>query len=152
MSQTPKQVITDAPWTVLTGQIIRLAFELHNEIGPGHREAAYHNGMLLKLQGASLDYESEPYTPITLADGSTIKGQMPDFVVEQQVIVELKAHTYTMSRDEMAQVIGYFATLPQCPVALYFNFGRPRVEMHRLLPPATVQAYRRGDRATDRNG
>ena len=144
MSQTPKQVITDAPWTVLTGQIIRLAFDLHNEIGPGHREAAYHNGMVLKLQSAGLDYESEPYTPITLADGSTIKGQMPDFVIEQQVIVELKAHTYTMSRDEMAQVIGYFAALPQCPVALYFNFGRPRVEMHRLLPPVTVQAYRRG--------
>jgi hypothetical protein len=29
------------------------------------------------------------------------------------VVVELKAHVYTMSRDEQAQVIGYFAALPE---------------------------------------
>ena len=127
MSQTPKQVITDAPWTPLTGRIIGLAYDLHNEIGPGHREAAYHNGMVIKLQQARLDFETEPYLPITLADGSVIRGQMPDLVVEQQVIVELKAHTYTMSADEVAQVIGYFAVLPHCPAALYLNFGRSRV-------------------------
>jgi hypothetical protein len=59
------------------------------------------------------------------------------------VIVELKAHVYTVSRDEQAQVICYFAALPECPVALYLNFGRHRLEYRRLFPPTTVQAYRR---------
>jgi GxxExxY protein len=99
VTEQPKQIITDAPWTALTGKIIGLAMALHNELGPGHREAAYHNGMVVKLQSAGLGFETEPYIPLTLADGSVIKGQMPDFVVEQQVIVELKAHTYTISRD-----------------------------------------------------
>jgi hypothetical protein len=42
-----------------------------------------------------------------------------------------------------AQIIGYFAALPECPVALYLNFGRLRLEFGRLFPPRTVEAYRR---------
>jgi hypothetical protein len=45
----PKTVVTDAPWSELTYQIIGLAMALHNEIGPGHRESVYHNGMVIKL-------------------------------------------------------------------------------------------------------
>jgi GxxExxY protein len=144
MGQQPKPVITDAPWIGLTYQIIGLAMALHNELGPGHRESAYHNGMVIKLQSAGRVLESEPYVPVTLADGTVVKGQCPDLVVERMVIVELKAHVYTFSRDEQAQVIGYFAALPECPVAFYLNFGRPRLEYRRLFPPTTVQAYRRG--------
>jgi hypothetical protein len=64
-------------------------------------------------------------------------------IVERSVIVELKAHVYTVSRDEQAQVIGYFAALEECAVALYLNFGRRRLEYRRLFPPVTVQVYRR---------
>ena len=60
MGQQPKPVITDAPWINLTYQIIGLAMELHNELGPGHRESAYHNGMVVKLSIASRIFESEP--------------------------------------------------------------------------------------------
>jgi GxxExxY protein len=143
MGQQPKPVITDAPWIGLTYEIIGLAMALHNELGPGHRETVYHNGMVIKLQSAGRSYESEPHVPVSLADGAVVKGQRPDLVVERLLIVELKAHIYTLSRDEQAQVIGYFAVLPECPVALYLNFGRPRLEYRRLFPPTTVQAYRR---------
>ena len=143
MGQQPKSVVTDAPWIGLTYEIIGLAMALHNELGPGHRESVYHNGMAIKLQSAGRSFESEPYVPVTLADGTVVKGQCPDLVVARLVIVELKAHVYTMTPDEQAQVIGYFAALPECPVALYLNFGRRRLEIHRLFPPTTVQAYRR---------
>ncbi len=99
--------------------------------------------MVIKLQGTGRSFESELYIPVTLADGTVVRGQIPDLFVERTVIVELKAHVYTMSRDEEAQVIGYFAALPESPVARYLNFGRRRLEVHRLFPPKTVQAYRR---------
>ena len=60
MSTQPKKVVTDAPWIDLTYRIIGLAMELHNELGPGHRESVYHNGMVIKLQGAGRPFESEP--------------------------------------------------------------------------------------------
>ena len=152
MGAQQRTVVTDALWSELTYQIIGLAMELHNELGPGHREGVYHNGMAIKLQSAARAFESEPYVPITLADGTVVKGQCPDLVVERLVVVELKAHVYTISRDEQAQVIGYFAALPECTVALYLNFGRHRLEVHRLFPPTTVQAYRREKWGTRGNG
>ena len=82
MGQQPKRVITDAPWIDLTYQIIGLAMALHNEIGPGHRESVYHNGMVIKLQNADRSFESEPYVPVTLADGTVVKGQCPDLFKE----------------------------------------------------------------------
>ena len=118
MGARPNTVVTGASWSELTYQIIGLAMALHNELGPGHRESVYHNGMVIKLQSAGRSFESEPYVPVTLADGTVVKGQCPDLFVEQLVVVELKAHVYTMSRDEQAQVIGYFAALPESPVAL----------------------------------
>ena len=143
MTAQQKKMVTDAPWIDLTYRMIGLAMELHNELGPGHRESVYHNGMAIKLQTADLLFESEPFIAVTLADGAEVKGQSPDLVVERLVIVELKAHVYTMSRDEQAQVIGYFAALEECPIALYLNFGRRRLEYKRLFPPVTIQAYRR---------
>lgn len=139
----PKDVIQGQPWLSLTYKINGLAMEVHNEIGPGHREATYHNAMEVKLKMANIAFEDEPHIPITLEDGQVVGGNRPDFVVEELVIVELKAYSHTISRDDQAQVIGYFAALPNCPVALFFNFGRTRLEYHRLLPPKSVQAYQR---------
>jgi len=64
MPAQPKNVVTGAPWSDLTYRIIGLAMELHNELGLGHREAAYHNGLAIKMQAAGLSFESEPYSPI----------------------------------------------------------------------------------------
>lgn len=135
--------ITDASWTEITYKIIGLAMEVHNELGPGHREYVYHNAMVAKLKGSDLSFEDEPDCPVTLDDGTVVGGNRPDLVVEDSVIVELKARSHLMTKDDQAQIIGCFAALPECLVALYINFGRPRLEYHRLLPPKKVQAYRR---------
>jgi len=136
-------VITDAPWTKLTYRIIGLAIEVHNELGPGHREYVYHRAMAAKLKQTELCFEDEPECAATLDDGTVVGGNRPDLLVERTAIVEFKARSHLMTKDEQAQVIGYFAALPECPVALLINFGRPRLEFHRLLPPKKIQAFRR---------
>lgn len=146
----PKGVIHNQPWLTITYKIIGLGMEVHNELGPGHREATYHNAMEAKFKVANLAFEDEPDIPIMLEDGQVVGGIRPDFVVEEQVVVELKAYTHTISRDDQAQVISYFAGLPHCLVALFFNFGRTRLEYHRLLPPQSLQAYRREKWAVDK--
>lgn len=37
---------------------------LHNDLGPGHREATYHNAMSQRFVGAGLAAEREPELPI----------------------------------------------------------------------------------------
>lgn len=80
---------------------------------------------------------------ITLDNGEVVKTRRPDLVVDKSVIVELKGRTHLMTKDDQAQVIGYFAALPECKVALFNNFGRPRLEYHRLFPPHKVVAFQR---------
>jgi len=156
MPNQPKPIV-QAPWTDLTYKIIGLAMQVHNELGSGHREAVYHDAMAVKLSQAGLNFEDEPYIPVTLDDGTVVGGNRPDHLVERTVIVEYKARFHLMTKDDQAQVIGYFTALHECPVALFINFGRPRLEYHRLLPPSQVQAFQREkwgklSKATDRNG
>jgi GxxExxY protein len=136
-------VIQGEPWLGITYKVIGLAMEVHNEIGPGHREAVYHDAMAAKFKLNGVVFEDEPHVLVALEDGTLVGGNSPDFVIEERVIVELKSHTYDTTSDEEAQVIGYFAALSACPVALLMNFGRRRLEYHRLLPPKSVQAYQR---------
>jgi len=117
--------------------------QVHNELGPGHRERVYHDAMAAKLKQAGLNFQDEPYIPVTLDDGTVVGADSPDHIVEQTVITEYKARMHLMTKDDEAQVIGYFAALSDCPVALFINFGRPRLEYHRLLPPTQVTAFQR---------
>ena len=136
-------LVNDAPHQQLTYNIIGLAMEVHNELGPGHREADYHDALALKIKQAEIDFEDEPDVLITLDNGEVVKTRRPDLVVGKSVIVELKGRTHLMTKDDQAQVIGYFAALPECKVALFINFGRPRLEYHRLFPPQKVVAFQR---------
>jgi GxxExxY protein len=133
-------VTTNAPHYQLTYRLIGLAMEVHNELGPGHH---YHDALHIKFKNAAVNFLDEPDILITLDSGEVVKTRRPDFVVEDCVIVELKGRTHLMTKDDQAQVIGYFAALKQCPVALFFNFGRPRLEYHRLFPPKKVVAFQR---------
>ena len=133
----------NAPHEALTYKIIGLAMEVHNELGPGHREADYHDALALKLKSSELDFEDQPDVLITLDNGEVVKTRQPDFVISKSVIVELKGRSHLMTKDDQAQVIGYFAALPECRVALFINFGRPRLEYHRLFPPKKVTAFQR---------
>lgn len=133
----------DAPHEKLTYKVIGLAMQVHNELGPGHREADYLDALVIKFKQANLNFVDEPEILITLDSGEVVKTRRPDFVIEQSVIVELKGRSHLMTKDDEAQVIGYFAALPECPVALFINFGRPRLEYHRLFPPNKVTAFQR---------
>lgn len=59
----------DAPHQELTYKVIGLAMEVHNELGPGHREADYQKALAIKLRVNDLEFEDEPRIKIRLASG-----------------------------------------------------------------------------------
>ncbi|HZY42472.1 MAG TPA: pyridoxal-phosphate dependent enzyme [Anaerolineae bacterium] len=122
----------------ITYRLIGLAMEVHNELGPGHREAAYHNALVAKLKTTDLNFLDEPSIWVELDDETPVQKYVPDLIVQDSVIVELKAHRWSISRDEEAQIYDYFAGT-DCTEALYFNFGKPRLEKRRLFRPAHIK-------------
>lgn len=130
----------DVPYEGVTFRIIRVAMEVHNKLGPGHPEEVYQKAMELKLPDSGLSFEAQKPVEVLL-DGTALALYYLDFLVEGQVIVEIKALSERMSDKDLRQVIKYFAATDH-PVALWINFGRKRLEYHRLLPPTKIVSHR----------
>lgn len=126
----------------LTYQVIGLAMQVHNELGPGHREETYHNAMHHKFREADIPAEKEPRLPILDGKGHQINYYQPDHRLPHNLLVEYKAHSYPLTEDEIAQCIDYFAASDSA-VILLFNFGTPRLTWKRLFPPKKISNRRR---------
>ncbi len=101
--------------------------QVHNELGPGHREADYQDALAIEFKQANLNFVDEPEILIALDSGEVVKTRRPDFVVEQVVIVELKGRSHLMTKDDEAQVIGYFAALPDCPRSAFHQLWTTKI-------------------------
>jgi GxxExxY protein len=80
----------DALVSDLTDSILRCAIAVHRELGPGLPEHSYQTALTLELDAAGLRYISD--RPIIVRYRGVVVGwHRPDFIVEDRVIVELKA-------------------------------------------------------------
>lgn len=107
----------------LTRRIIGAAIEVHKALGPGLLESAYQVCLAHELALCQLKYEREK--PLSLAyKGISLEcGYRLDFVIENKVVVELKAVDIVMPVHE-AQLLTYLK-LTGCKVGLLLNFNVP---------------------------
>ena len=129
-----------APHTEITYRIIGAAMLVHNKLGPGHPEEVYQKALELKMPEAGLSFEAQKPVEVFL-DGTAVALYYLDFLVEGQIIVEIKALSERMADKDLRQVINYFAAT-EYTVALWINFGRNRLEYHRLFPPTKIISHR----------
>ena len=122
----------------LTAQIIKACFDVSNELGAGFLESVYQNSLLIALRQKGL--KVVPQFPIQVTFRGEIVGQfLADFYVDDKVIVEIKAAS-GLTNEHNAQVINYLKAC-NCMVGLLLNFGRPRLQYHRLFHP-NIQSNR----------
>ncbi len=133
-------LIANAPHADVTGKILGFAMAINTDLGGAHREAVYHNALAARMRD-HLNFADEPELFVVDELGNVLLVLKPDFVVEDKVIVEIKAHTHPLTNDEIAQVIDYFAA-SDYSVALLINFGRKRLEWKRIFPPKKVSEHR----------
>ena len=129
----------DKPLEQVTYRIIGAAMRVHNELGPGLKEAFYQRALLREFERAGLAFEQE-YSLEVQFDGGTIGLLYLDHFVEGAVIVEEKAISHLLTQDELAQVITYLCAT-KAPVGLLINFGRSLLEYRRIFPPRNVERW-----------
>lgn len=137
-------LVENAPYKDITYKVIGAAMAVHNEHGPGHREQFYQNALAIKFldEPFGLSFDNECELPVFDEHERLVYVYRPDFVVENAVLVEIKAHHQPLNNDEIAQVLDYFAA-SDFNVALLINFGRPRLDWQRLFPPKHIQTQRK---------
>ena len=114
----------------LTGKVIRACMDVHNELGCGFLEKVYQEALAIVLTEQGIMFEREKHLPINF-HGTTLQcDYIADFVIENKVILELKA-IYELDTRLEAQVINYLkATGLQ--VGLLVNFGNQELQIKRL--------------------
>ena len=114
----------------LTGEILRAAFEVSSTLGHGFLEVVYQRAFSHELSLAGLTAEREvPFR--VLYKGREMGTYVADMVVEQSVIVELKAIETNIGAPQISQCLNYLRT-SGLRTALILNFGKPRLEYKRV--------------------
>ena len=116
MLQEPSRHIND-----LTGAIIGAAIEVHRCLGPGLLESAYETCLAYELQAKGLRVERQKPLPITYKDVYLDHGYRIDLLVEDEVVVEIKA-VDTLLPIHQAQVLSYLR-FSGCKIGLLLNFN-----------------------------
>jgi GxxExxY protein len=107
----------------LTDNIIGAAIEVHKALGPGLLESAYEECLAHELSCARIFFERQVPLPIIYRSIQLDCGYRIDFLVESQIVLELKALEALQPIHE-AQLLTYLK-LGGWPIGLLINFNVP---------------------------
>ena len=113
----------------LTATIIDCAYKVHRKLGLGFLESVYQNALMIELSKADLQAEREKKILVNY-DGQVIGDFIADIVVEEKVILELKAVKQIHPVHE-TQLVNYLKAT-NIEVGLIINFGE-QVEIKRKV-------------------
>lgn len=105
----------------ITEQILKYAFQVHTELGPGLLESSYKECLFYELTKNGFYVEKEKSLPLSYQDIKLNIGYRVDLLVEDKVIVEIKA-IECLNEIHTAQVLTYLK-LSGCKVGLLLNFN-----------------------------
>jgi GxxExxY protein len=104
----------------ISGQIVDAAMKVHSTLGPGLLESAYESCLLFELHRRGLEAIAQVELPIVYDDVRIDVGYRIDLLVENTVIIEVKAIEAILPIHK-AQVISYLK-LSGKQLGLLINF------------------------------
>lgn len=113
----------------LTEQILSACFEVSNELGCGFLESVYQKALLIAIWDKGLKAESQIPLKVVFR-GQTVGVFFPDIIVEDKVILELKA-VKALAPEHFAQIMNYLKATGM-DVGFLVNFGNPKLEYRRF--------------------
>jgi GxxExxY protein len=114
----------------LTHSIIGCAMKVHNTLGNGFQEVIYQRCLAIELRKVKIHFVREQERTI-FYEGEDVGTRRADFVIENKVIVELKA-IIALDDVHLAQAINYLEAY-NFDVGLLINFGAKSLEFKRIL-------------------
>jgi len=116
----------------ITQKIIGCAFEVHKFLGNGFQEVIYQRALALEFGQVNLEFQRELEIDIYYKEFNQPVGtRRADFLVENKVLVELKAVS-VMDDTHLAQILNYLKAY-RIEVGLLINFGSKSMEFRRVV-------------------
>ena len=124
-----KKKVKDFLYEDLTYEIRGAIFEVYNHLGSGHKEGVYHRALAGEFKRAGLAFEEEKSLEVVYKE-ERVGNYKPDFVVDDKVIVELKA--LPVVTHESQKQLAHYLKGTGYKLALLVNFG-PKLEIIRRV-------------------
>lgn len=112
-----------------TEDIIKIYFDIYNQLGYGFLEKIYQNAMFFELKNKGYNVKAQSPIKVYLK-GQLLAEYYSDLLVEDKVIVELKA-CEVLKSAHVAQLMNYLKAT-KIEVGLLLNFGE-EAEFKRII-------------------
>jgi GxxExxY protein len=120
------------PLKDVTGRIISCAIEVHSILGPGLLESVYEEALEQEFKFRGMLYERQKEINLKYK-GKEIGKHRIDYLVENQVVVELKA-VESMHKIYEAQLLTYLKAMgKRVGLLINFNVERLKDDIKRLI-------------------
>ena len=125
-----KLIHTDYLYEELTYRIRGAVFTVYNTLGFGHKEEVYQKALIKEFTNLLIPFQRELSLKVKYK-GEDVGSYRPDFVIEEKVILEIKAVEF-MPQAYERQLINYLKTT-QFQLGLLVNFGSPKLSIKRII-------------------
>jgi GxxExxY protein len=126
------QIMGNLKYAEFTEKIIRASFEVHKFLGNGFQEVIYQRALAYEMRQEKLAFAREIEKHIYYKDLlEPIGTRRADFVVEDKILVELKA-VVQLEDVHLAQALNYLKVY-KLEVGLLINFGGKSLNFKRLV-------------------
>ena len=114
----------------ITGNIIGCSMQVHKVLGNGFQEVIYQRALAIEMIKQDLSFQRELEMPIYY-DDQKIGTRRVDFLVDEKIMVELKALT-KLEDLHLAQAVNYLEAY-YLEIGLLINFGAKSLEFRRVI-------------------
>jgi GxxExxY protein len=115
----------------LCDEVRQTAFAIHCYHRHGHLEKIYRNALIHRLRKQGLQIEAQKPLHVYDEDGTVLGEFFADLVVENHLLVELKAVSVLLD-EHVAQILGYLRS-SRIEDGLLINFGASRLQIRKYI-------------------
>lgn len=126
----PNKKVNDFLYENLSYKILGCAFRVYNTLGFGHKENVYQEALAADFRKIGINFEKEKVLPV-LYNGEKVGTYKPDFIVEDKIIIEIKAVLF-MPKDYETQLT-YYLKGTKHKLGFLINFGGKKLDIPRRV-------------------
>jgi len=107
-------------------------YNVANKYGPGLKEQIYQKALTEEFTKQKIPFkEQKRITIYSLDTGKSLGTYIPDFVIDDKIILEIKASNFTTNQDTSQQISYLRASVYE--IGYLANFSTPNLDLRRLI-------------------
>ena len=122
----PGRKVNNFLYEDLSYKIRGCVFKIYNVLGFGHKENVYQKALAAEFKKIGINFEIEKVLPV-LYDGKKVGTYKPDLIIDDKIIIELKAVSL-MPKNYETQLT-YYLKGTNYKLGFLINFGNKRLDI-----------------------